>query len=70
MRNLESDDGKRPKAIKVSKAKGHATSVDVERGRVRSADKMGNDIADKQAALGMMLFGPTSLHLQIGLPRD
>ena len=41
-----------PDTVRVTKVKGHATEVDVEQGRVRADDKVGNDEADVAARLG------------------
>ena len=38
--------------IRVTKVKGHATEADVEQGRVRLEDKLGNAEADTAADLG------------------
>ena len=38
--------------VKVSKVKGHATEADVDQGRVRMEDRLGNAEADTAADLG------------------
>ena len=46
-----------PRAIAVTKVKGHATEQDVEEGRVRVGDKIGNDASDKLATDGIQGHG-------------
>ena len=42
-----------PKALKVVKVKGHATDTMVKEGKVKLAEKKGNDRSDTAAALGV-----------------
>ena len=44
-------------AIAITKVKGHATQSMVDTGRVKAADKAGNDKADEAADEGVELFG-------------
>ena len=40
-----------PDTVRVTKVKGHTTEADVEQGRVRMEDRLGNDEADTAAGL-------------------
>ena len=44
---------RRQDTVRVTKVKGHATDADVEQGRVRLEDQLGNAEADAAADLGM-----------------
>ena len=48
---------KGPGAIKVAKAKGHATANDIEEGRATAATKAGNDVADGLVGEATALHG-------------
>ena len=52
--------------VSVSWVKGHATSIDVDRGRTTSEDKAGNDCADKLLSRGRP---PIKSHLRWLLPQ-
>ena len=43
---------RRQDTVRVTKVKGHATEADVEQGRVRLEDRLGNEKADAAADLG------------------
>ena len=48
---------KGPKAVRVTKVKGHATKADVEAGRSTTTHKLGNDIADIAADKAVQQYG-------------
>ena len=43
---------RRQHTVRVTKVKGHATKADVQQGKVREEDRLGNDQADAAADLG------------------
>jgi ribonuclease HI len=49
-----------PGSFSISKIKGHATAKDVRLGKVRLADKVGNDAADYLATLGALSHAPSA----------
>ena len=42
-----------PRSVKITKVKGHATEAMVQEGKVKLAEKQGNDRSDTAAALGV-----------------
>ncbi len=46
--------------MRISKVKGHASDKDVRAGRVKRADKIGNDAADNLATQGACLHAASA----------
>ena len=44
---------RRQHTVRITKVKGHATKADVQQGRVREEDRLGNDQADAAVDLGI-----------------
>ena len=61
---------KGPRAIKVTKVKGHATANDIEEGRATAATKAGNDVADGLVREATALHGKGTVELAYWLKPD